>query len=176
MADDRAYRIQISFNPENETFLAKAPELDLETTGETRSDAISQLEEEIEARLIAAAEGDALPEPIDEEELETTFEVELAPVLVRDLNYYAHRTGISINDLVSQFITHGIGKLEGRIEAEKKATETSEPQEERQPRRRAGGRRRGRRDGPRRDIDDQANFLEYVRDLERGKGGGRRGR
>ena len=176
MADDRAYRILISFIPESESFLAKAPELDLETSGETRGEAISQIEEQIEARMIAAAEGDKLPDPIDEEELETRFEVELAPVLVRDLNYYARRSGVSLNDLVSQFITHGIGKLEGRIEAEKKSAETSETQEERPSRRKAGGRRRGRRDGPRRDIDDQAKFLEYVRDLERGKGGGRRGR
>ena len=85
-------------------------------------------------------------------------------MLVRDLNYYARRSGVALNDLVSQFITHGIGKMEGRIEAEKKkSAESDEPQEERQPRRRSGGRRRGRREGPRRDIDDQANFLEYVR-------------
>ena len=73
MADDRAYRIQISFIPESESFLAKAPELDLETSGETRSEAISQLEEQIEARMIAAAEGDKLPDPIDEEELDIDF-------------------------------------------------------------------------------------------------------
>ena len=36
-----------------------------------------------------------------------------------------------------------------------------------------GRRRRGRREGYRGDMDDQANFLEYVRNLERGGGGGR---
>ena len=184
MADERAYRIQISYDQESEKFRAQAPELDLEADGETRSDAISALEESIEARMIEAAEGEHLPEPFDVQELSETLEITLAPQLHRDLNYYAKRAKTDVEGLAIQLLSYGIGKLAGKTHFEKaEEREDSGGKERRENRRqggrnggRQGGRSRGRRDTPRRDMDDQANFLEYVRELEKGKGGGHRGR
>ena len=176
MADERAYRIQISYRADSEDFRAMAPELDLEAIGESRAAATEALEELIDARMVAAAEGDALPEPFDVQEVGESIELTLAPQLLQDLNYYANRGKTDIESLATQLITYGLGRLAGKAEATKQQARQENENPERRDNRRQGGRRRGRRDGPRRDIDDQANFLEYVRDLEKGKGGGRRGR
>ena len=176
MADERAYRIQISYNPESEIFQAQAPELALEETGETRSEAISALEDAIDARMISAAEGEDLPEPFDVQEIAESIEITLAPQLLRDLNYYAKRAKTDVEGLATQLISYGIGKLAGKTHFEKSASSEDSDRSPKRENRRQGGRRRGRRENPRRDIDNQANFLEYVRDLEKGKGGGNRGR
>jgi hypothetical protein len=176
MADDRAYRIQISYNPDSESFTGRAPELDLEVSAASRPETIEQLEEAIDARMMAAAEGEPLPEPFDIQEIGEAIEIMLAPQLLRDLNYYAQRGGIDVESLAAQLLSYGIGKLAGRIQVIEEPTNATPPKNERGEPHRQGGRRRGRKESPRRNMDNQANFLEYVRDLEKGKGDGRRGR
>ena len=176
MAEDRAYRVQISYDPNDKSFDAHAPELDLSANASSRADAIELLEQAIDERMLAAAEGDALPDPIDLLEVGDTLEIILAPELQRDLNFYAQRAKMDAQALATQLISYGVGKLAGKYQVDAPEKTADSMPKDRGENRRQGGRRRGRRDNPRKDIDDQAHFLEYVRDLETGKGSGRRGR
>ena len=189
MADDRAYRIIVQFDAEHERFRALVPELDVDTNGETRSEAIEAAEAAIDAKFEqTATEGDArLPAAVDLEAVDGELTVQLSEPLARELKYHADRSKMSVEALATQLLARSIGLLNVGLKppprprnekpAEAAEGKEKEPQQERQQRGRGrGGRGRGgggrRGEGYRPEIEDQANFLAYVRDME--KGGGRR--
>ncbi|MEO1338468.1 MAG: hypothetical protein AAFV29_22690 [Myxococcota bacterium] len=190
MADDRAYRILVKFDAEHERFHARVPELEVEATGDTRAAALEAAESAIEQKFEAAATDpdNSLPPPVDVEPIECAVSIDLAEPIARELKYHADRSKMTADALADQLLIRAIGLLntglrppprprpEKSSEPEKKA-EGGERNErnERGGRKGRGGRggRQGRRDGGYRpEIEDQANFLAYVRDME--KGGGRR--
>ena len=188
MAEDRAYRIQLAYQPDEETFLASVPELDVSAAGATRAEAIEKVESELEATFEkAAVDGEELPSPADLNTEAGQVEVELAAPLWRDLQYHAQAQGLEVNELAAQLLGRALGHLNGRPrrrtkdgDAQPKEARESAPAEG-NAKREGGGRRnnnnrnrnRGRREGYRPDMDDQDNFLAYVRDQEKG-GRGRR--
>jgi hypothetical protein len=194
MADDRVYRFHVHYVPETERFLALAPELGVEAEGETRAEALEKLEAEVDAEIErVAVEGGQLPKPADLAMEAGTLELELAAPLYRDLLTHATAQGLEPEALALQLLTRALGRLEGRggprrarvrgAEAPAEAPERASAEEEAPPKeggKEGGGRRkknkRGRRrEGYRPDMEDQANFLAYIRDQERGGGGrGRR--
>jgi hypothetical protein len=120
------------------------------------------------------------------------LEIQLASPLYRDLSYQASLDGISAEELAKALLAHAIGSLEGRTGGARKSRpeetrggprrDRPEARDERGNQRddrgnqrddRGGGARRGR-EQYRPELDDKANFLEYLRNLE--KGGGRGGR
>ena len=192
MAKDRAYRVVVSFHPEEERFGAAAPELELEASGESREAAVAALEAAIEAAFERAATDEkTLPDPVDVVTEPGRLELELAAPVWRDLRFFAEAQELAPEALALQLLTRALGQLDGRggrrpRAAKAKAAEgppeqvvaegASEAQEGQENRRRGRGRGRGRggrREGYRPDMEDQANFLAYVRDQERG-GRGRR--
>jgi predicted RNase H-like HicB family nuclease len=199
MSDDRAYRIALSFHQERGRFIARVPELGLEAEGETRAQAIADAEAAIERRVEAAAvEGAELPRPVDHEPAAGELHLTLAPQVHRDLIFAARNGRMSPEQLAAQLLALALGASEGRSAAPARARAPRDGDE--QPREReardhddargnraspapAGNRRDGGRDGGRRrqegyrpDLDDKANFLAYVRELEKGRGGGGGGR
>ncbi len=184
MADDRAYRIFLQFDDEHERFYARVPELDLEEVGDTRADALTAAEAAIEAKFEAAAvDGESeLPLPVDQSEVDGTIAIELAMPLARELAYHAARSKMAPATLAQQLLVRAIGSLSAglRPPSKPRAEKAQDPGErregegtERPAGRKNRGRGRGRRgEGYRPEIEDQANFLAYVRDME--KGGGRR--
>jgi predicted RNase H-like HicB family nuclease len=176
MANDRSYRVVTSFDPESETYLARVVELEVEGRGETRAEAVERLEEALEGRIEAAAtSGQTLPPPAGALGSAKLLELRLSPVVAEDLHEVAHEVGMPSADLALQVLIRGLAQLRGaRSVASEAATEPPSPQHGRGQRNRGGkdgGRRR--REGYRPDMDDQANFLAYVRDMEKG-GRGRR--
>ena len=188
MGDDRAYRFQLQYVPEDEGyFVAQVPELDLSVRSETRAQALQLLEDEVEAAFERAAQdGEKLPDPADRVTEPGRIEVELAAPVYRDLLVHARAQDLEPADLALQLLTRSLGELEGRSrrrprQRPEEKGEAPKPAEEDNARREAKGSRRGRgrqgrggrREGYRPDMEDQANFLAYVRDQERG-GRGRR--
>ncbi|MEO1230765.1 MAG: hypothetical protein AAFZ18_17850 [Myxococcota bacterium] len=197
MSDDRAYRIVVQYLPEEERFQARSPELDVEAKAETRAEAIAAVETVIEETFErAAVEGTKLRRPADLATEVGELTLELAAPLWRDLQVHATAQGLAPEALALQLLTRSLGHLEGRggrrgaRGGEAKAAppkegevQGGEEQQQQQPSnrpekkegggKRGRGRGRGRREGYRPDMEDQANFLAYVRDQERG-GRGRR--
>ena len=191
MADDRAYRILLQFDSEHERFNARVPELDIEATGENRAAALEAAESAIEAKYEAAATDRVeLPRPVDVREVAEEISVQLAAPLARELQFHADRSKMSADALAEQLLVRAIGLLnvglrppprpraEKPAEGDKAESEGNEKNERQERGGRKGGRGRGRGghgrrgEGYRPEIEDQANFLAYVRDME--KGGGRR--
>ena len=188
MADDRAYRIVLQFDAEQERFRALVPELDVDEAGETRAEAIEAAETAIEAKYEAAAtDADGnLPPPVDIQDVDGEITIQLSSALARELKYHAERSKMSSDALAEQLLVRAIGLLNvglrppPRPKAERAADQEkkeNDKQSERPSRGKGRGRGRGqgggrRGEGYRPEIEDQANFLAYVRDME--KGGGRR--
>ncbi|MBI4818466.1 MAG: hypothetical protein HY791_19525 [Deltaproteobacteria bacterium] len=202
MSDDRAYRVELRFVQEGDgAFIATAKELDLSARGASRADAISALEATIETRLQAAAAGEPLPRPIDVAEVDGKITIQLATALARELAYVAKSSGSTPEAIAAQLVARGLGAVDARPRREPRrdAPEAAPADAERAPeagprdnqrgrndrgdrggadRGAAGGDRgRGRdrrREGYRPELDDKANFMEYLRGLD--KGGPTRGR
>lgn len=193
MADDRAYRVQVQYLADEEQYLALAPELAIEAKAANRAEALSALESEIEKAFEeAATAGDKIPGPIDVATEGGKLELDLAAPVWRDLVVHAAAQEMEPAELALQVLTRGLAHLDGRRRrpAKRDAAEAAPAAEEGEAAPEAkkdAGRRRnnqgggnrgrggrgGRREGYRPDMDDQANFLAYVRDQERG-GRGRR--
>jgi predicted RNase H-like HicB family nuclease len=251
MADDRAYRVLVTYEAEKELFTARVPELDLAVTGPSRAEALTEAEQAIEQRFAAAAaEGLTMPEPIDVAPAAATLSLDLGADLYRDLAMHARASGLSADAYAAQLLARAIGALDGgrgprrrfdrpqpgaeprgaepRAEGQEPGDAQPRPREDRpergneRPERgnersgndrgandrggdrggrpgggdrggrpgggdrggRPGGDRGGRpggaggndrrsREGYRPELDDKANFLEYLRGLEKGGGGGR---
>lgn len=183
MSDDRAYRILVTFDAAAERFESRVPELGVSAKGETRSEAIANVEAEIEARLAEAANtSEALPPPADATEPEPgELTIMLAGPLMKDLAYHASRNEMEPHEFARQLLFRAIGALGGeppvrRPRRDKPVEEDEQPRSDRDGGRGRGrGRGRGgnRSEGYRGDMDDQASFLAYVRDMEKG-GRGRR--
>lgn len=177
MADDRAYRILVTFEAESESFRARVPELEIDVEADTRAEALEKAESEIEGRINGAAQNDEpVPEPADADVAGETLELTVAPIVLRDLGFFAQREGMSKEELAGQLLARAVGMLIAPMERRPpRRQERSDEQPEEQ---RDGGRGRGRgrgkkqREGYRPDLDDKSNWLAYLRDQE--KGGRRR--
>jgi predicted RNase H-like HicB family nuclease len=187
MADERYYRVTLSYDPDHARFDARLPELDVEGKGETRADALADLEAAIEARVErAAVDGETLPAPLDETPPALELSLTLAPSVARELRFQAQRAGLSVEALATQLVAQGLGPGPLRKGAPARRTEAAvdaeaptgpahgDDRDSQPPKKRHHKGRRRRQEGYRPDIDDQANFLAYVRGME--KGGGGRGR
>lgn len=193
--------VRFEASPERYLAVVPELELEAEgaTRAEALAAAEAAIEARFEA---AAVDQEALPAPadLDRFEGETELSFKLAPALMRELNFYAKRNEQDPAALAEQLLVHAIGLLgAGRRPslpprrrpapkpaegAEDKQAEDKQPdtEEEAQPRQNQRGRGRGRnqqgrgrgrrREGYRPEIENQADFLAYVRDMERG--GGRR--
>ncbi len=176
------YRVILSFDGERKVFTARAPELDhCFAEGATRGEAITKLEQEIEALIHNMGErGKGPPPVIDEQPFSGELGLRVSKALHRDLTWQARVEGIELNQLASELLSAG---LEGR-------RHLSRPPRERRPEMapdNAGNQReyyaereRGRGGqgygGRYHNImEDRGSFIEYVRGLESdaGRGNGR---
>jgi predicted RNase H-like HicB family nuclease len=200
MSDDRAYRILVSHDVEKNDFVARIPELNVEARAATRAEALTEAEHALEQQVAGALEDKrSLPKPIDLSTIDGALSLQLSAPLVRDLAHHARASGVSREELASQLLARAIGALDGSVRRDRPPQQSQAPRQtndgdnrgnnlnerdrgnERagdpggQDRRGPGGNNRGRqREGYRPELDDKANFMEYVRGLE--KGGGGRGR
>ena len=85
------YRVVLSFDAERKVFHARAPELEhCSAEGETRADAISKLEQEIDAQLQNMTErGHRAPQAVDEVQWSGEVTAKVSRTLHRDLAWQA---------------------------------------------------------------------------------------
>ena len=188
MADDRAYRVLVSFDAESSVYRARVPELEIEVEADTRAEALQKAEAGIEEKVDAVAQsGEELPPPADGVEVKGgPITISLAPMVMKDLTYFAARNEMTVEEMAAQILARAIGQLVSpRMEPRARPPRRSEddqPQEDRpsddQRDRDRGSRGRGRggrdkREGYRPDLEDKSNWLAYLREQEKGGGGGR---
>lgn len=172
------YRVIVAAAPVDEeaedaepSFVARVPEIaGCQVTGPTRAEALERLEEELSAQLENMREQDVEPpRPIDELDLDGEIKLKVSQQLHRDLLFSARDAGVELEHFLAELLARFVsgGPRPGR----------------------GGGRRdnrgqggRGRRGGPQGQryhniMENRADFIEYVRQLDHeGGGGGGRGR
>jgi predicted RNase H-like HicB family nuclease/post-segregation antitoxin (ccd killing protein) len=188
------YRATVTFDPERKLFVARAPELEhCSAEGATRAEALTKLEEEIDAQLAnMLSHGSTPPRAVDEETFSGEISAKISKLLHRELAYQARSEGIDVDHLVGELLA---AAMESRKQTRGVRSGNARPREDQQPHDNVGNRfegGRGRGFGGRGNsahlLDDRANFIEYVRGLEQqgaqrhgghggpGGGGGGRGR
>ena len=166
------YRSIVQYDPEKQVFTARAPELEhCQAEGATRAEALARLEEEMDAQIHNMLEqGAQPPHAVDQEEFSGELQAKVSRSLHRELMYLARAEGIELPQLVGEMLASA---LDGR-RSQRSAVRRQGPSEadaDRQPR--GGNHDRGRPGfGPRYHgiMDDRANFIEYVRNLEQNGG------
>jgi hypothetical protein len=185
MADDRAYRVLVSFDAESSVYRARVPELELDVEADTRVEALQKAEAAINEKVDAVAQsGDALPQPADGVEVKGgPLTLTLAPMVMKDLSYFAARNEMTLEEIAAQIIARGVAQMMSpRPEQRSRPPRRDDEQPQEDPRRddqgdrggRGRGRGRDKREGYRPDLEDKSNWLAYLREQE--KGGGGRGR
>jgi predicted HicB family RNase H-like nuclease len=162
------YRILVVYDSEKEKFVASVPELDdLKVMGDTRAEALTKAEEEVEKAFRKAAEQNTpLPPPVDGAEYSGEISVVVSPTLHKNLIFMAAQEGIELNQLASELLSSALAERSLIKSVQRRPSKDHK--------------REGRRDRrPRGDryfniMDDKASFIDYVRSLEPGGGGGRK--
>lgn len=180
MSDERAYRVVVRFDQDH--FTARVPELGLTAEGASRGEAITKVEAALAARVAGAADGEPLTPPIDAREVDGTVHLKLPQSIYRDLAFFAAQDNMPVDAFAGALIARGVGALDGgrgqRRPAPRAEGEPNDNADRGPPRGndrggdRDGNRRDRRREGYRPELDDKANFLEYLRGLDKGGGGG----
>lgn len=196
------YRVHVSFDGERKVFVARVPELPACLgEGASRSEALINMERELEALVANFADRGARP-PVaaDDEAVSGELQLQVSRSLHRELLFAARAEGVELGQLVSELLAAGLEHRQRRSARRPSAPEASSESAGNSRGRDAGpdGGRGGRYydDGGRRGdrntaarfhglLEDRAHFMEYVRGVEAegrapsgrgGFGGGDRGR
>jgi predicted RNase H-like HicB family nuclease len=188
------YRVLVHFDPDRSVYIARAPELEhCSAEGTTRAEALSKVEEEMNAQLdVIREQGGSPPVPFDGNELAYSGElgVKVSRTLHRDLAWQARAEGIEMSQLLAEILAGGLDSRRQRARRPNPPQAQAAPppgQAQLQPGDEGGGNtrnpaprrdfsqgggRRGERNDPRYHaiMEDRATFLEYVRGLEQGGG------
>jgi predicted RNase H-like HicB family nuclease len=180
------YRATLTFDSDRKVFIARAPELEhCSGEGATRAEALTKLEEEIDAQLAnMLSHGSTPPRAVDEETFTGEISAKVSKLLHRDLAYQARSEGVELDHLVGELLA---AAMESRKQHRGVRSGNSRPREDHQQNDNVGNRFEGGGGGRQRGfggrgnnahlLDDRANFIEYVRGLEQGggqQGGGQR--
>jgi predicted RNase H-like HicB family nuclease len=174
------YRILVVYNSEKGKFVAQVPELGkLSVEGETRSEALAAIEEEIEKTFqnAAANKEEELPPPVDGVEFSGELSVKISPSLHRELSFFSKQQDMDLDQLAGEILSAGLTlRLLGNRQYQRNQKSNGYEKNGRKTNNR--NRRRNARGG--KDyfdiMDDKASFMEYVRGLEGNtRGGGRKG-
>jgi predicted HicB family RNase H-like nuclease len=173
------YRVILTYDAERKIFHARAPELEhCAGEGGSRAEAISRVEEEIDAQLAnMLSHGTTPPRSVDEETFSGELPIKVSKNLHRDLAYQARAEGIELDQLISELLS---AAMEGRKQSHRGLRGGNRQAQEHVPHDNIGNRHDGGAGGgPRRGgfgggrnnnnyqlLDDRANFIEYVRGLE----------
>ncbi len=191
------YRVHLSYDSERKVFIARIPELPPCTgEGATRSEALSNMERELDALLSNLSEkGTHPPAAIDDQAYSGELSLKLGQSLQRELAYMARVEGVESNQLAAELLA---GALERRLEQQKAGRsprragfndnvgneaprhgerDNRPPRNDRDNENRFRSDRGGRNTAARVHglLEDRASFMEYVRGLENEAGYGSAG-
>lgn len=194
------YRVHVSFDGERKVFIARVPELPACLgEGATRSEALTNMERELDALVATYTDRGARP-PVsaDEEPVSGEITTQVSRTLHRELLFAARTEGVELGLLIAELLASGLEHRQRRggrrPQPPEAAGDSAGNQRGREPGQDGG--RGGRYEGGRRGehnsaarfhglLEDRASFMEYVRGVEAegrgatargGYGGGDRGR
>ncbi len=173
------YLIQTFFDKTNKQFVARVVEFpEIRATAPTRESAIEEVVTQIENFVIQAERRkEPIPEPLQSKKYPDQLKLPISQSLYRRLDLISRTERVNIETLVTEILTQG---LERRYE--KRGGQQQQPQQNRQHHQQQrgggghhGGHRQQRGRGYQQNLENRENFLEYVRNLEKGGGtpGGR---
>lgn len=177
------YRVLIIANDDG--YLALVPEIEgAEFFGETRGAALAKLEEELPLQLATMKDdGQTVPDPVDMREFDGNLSAKVSQRLHRELTFMAQLQGVDLPGLVSEMLTRALGGVVGESPGRARSQGAGghgrrgkradgDADREGDGRQRRGGRRNSM-DGNRYHniMENRADFIEYVRNLDRGQGG-----
>ncbi|MCU1281134.1 MAG: hypothetical protein JWM53_4680, partial [bacterium] len=168
------YRATVTFDSERKLFIARAPELEhCSGEGANRAEALTKLEEEIDAQLAnMLSHGSTPPRAVDEETFSGEISAKVSKLLHRDLAYQARSEGVELDQLLGELLA---AAMESRKQHRGARSGNSRPREDHAQHDNVGNRfdsggggaRPQRGFGGRGNnahlLDDRANFIEYVR-------------
>jgi predicted RNase H-like HicB family nuclease len=195
------YRVLLSYDSERKVFTARVPELPpCIGEGATRSEALTNMERELDALLQNLESGGGrVPPAVDELPVSGEISVKVSRTLQRDLAFQAALEGVELPQLVSELLASALEHRqrtsrprrpqagEGHGEEASRRSEPRHAAERGNERIEHEGRFRGDRNTAARFhglLEDRASFMESVRGLEAesggygpspGRGGGQRG-
>ena len=163
------YRILITVSDDG--YQAVVPELPTcRVEGNTRAEALAKLEEALPAHIENMRDnGEDVPEPIDAQEVDGRLEARVSSQLHRELLFQAKAQNLDLAHFISELL------LRGMFHTPRPRRNSSS----------SAGSDRGNRGNRRRGMDhdryhgimeNRADFIEYVRQLDKGGGGGGGGR
>ena len=165
------YRILVVYDGEKEKFVASVPELEnLKVMGDTRAEALAKAEEEVEKAFRKAAEENTpLPPPIDGAEYSGEISVTVSPTLHKNLIFMSAQEGIELDQLASELLSSALAERSLIKSVQRRPSKENHKREGRRDRRPRGDRYFNI-------MEDKASFIDYVRSMEPGGGGGGRKR
>jgi predicted RNase H-like HicB family nuclease len=169
------YRVNVTFDGERKTFMAHAPELDhCSAEGQSRAEALTRLEEEIDAQLAnMLSHGNTPPRSVDEETFSGEVSAKISKGLHREISYQARAEGVEVEHLVAELLSAAMESRK-QVRAPRGGNRPPAADHDNIGNRadfRGDGNRGGRgfqRGGNNAMLDDRATFIEYVRGLEQG--------
>ena len=146
------YRVLVHYDSDRSLYVARAPELEhCSAEGESRSEAIGKVEEEIDAQLHNIRErGGQVPAAVDDDASagEGPLSAKLSRSLHRDLLWQARVEGVDLDQLVAELLAAGLesrrarrrpGQLTGPGRPAQPGNQAPAGDDEQPPRRDSGG-------------------------------------
>ncbi|HEX5726602.1 MAG TPA: type II toxin-antitoxin system HicB family antitoxin [Longimicrobiaceae bacterium] len=114
MTVDPRYSLNVFWSSEDDAFIATSPEFPrLSGFGSTVAEALQSMEEVLgEAIATYREEGWPLPEPYDHAQFSGKFQVRLSRSQHAELTRRADAEGVSMNALVTQYVSAGLSRAE----------------------------------------------------------------
>lgn len=160
------YRIVVVYSSEQGQFIARVPELgECEAIGATRTEALTNVEAEIEAQVKnIEGQGETPPIPLEEQNFDGELKFKISSSLHRDLAFMAQEERVELDALITELLSRSVAQRYFSKGFRGKRANSGD----------IHGRRRDEGQGRRyHDImENRADFIEYVRGLENGKGRG----
>ncbi|MGM0595430.1 MAG: hypothetical protein ACQES9_00170 [Myxococcota bacterium] len=157
----RHYRIVVNYNPEEEKYEGRVPELpECTVQGETWEEVIELLDKSTEEKIESLKHP---PTPIDENEWDGDFKIEMSKSLYRELAFLAKNDEVEPETLAKELIAEGLGRRYGGHRYYRRKNRNKSGNQ------RKRGRRKGNmsREKYHNIMENKSSFLDYVRKLDK---------
>ena len=175
--ETEAYTLQVFFDPEEALFCATFVEFpDIRVADPSRSEVLFMAEDRLHSHLAALRQsGKPVPEPLHVRDYPSHLEIPISQTLSKKLEQLRHAERVSLEQLVTEILTSAVErKSDGGNRSQGGGGKDRGRQNAGGGNRQGGGRgnQRGGRGNFHNTMESRENFMEYVRNLEKGGGPG----
>jgi hypothetical protein len=172
--ESEAYTLQIFFDPQDGVFCATFVEFpDIRVSDPSRQETIYAAEDRLHSELAALRQaGKPVPEPVRMTDYPSHLEIPLSQTLSRKLEALRSNERVSLEQLVTEILTSAVERKSDTGRSQGGGSGKGRGQGGGQNRQQGGGRGNRRGSNYQQTMDSRENFMEYVRNLEKGGGPG----